>query len=137
MKSKVVSFAVIVLAILLASAWAADVTGKWIAPVPGDQGSVDITLNFKVDGTALTGTVDNPQAGPADIKDGKINGDEISFHVVRKFGENEMKIVWKGKISGEEIRFTREVEGGMTGGAGGAGGGGAAPTPEIIARRAK
>ena len=137
MKSKVISSAVIVLAVLLVSVWAADVTGKWIAPVHGDQGSVDITLNLKVDRTALTGTVDNPQAGPADIKDGKINGNEISFHVVRKFGENEMKIVWKGKISGEEIRFTREVEGVMTGGAGGAGGGGAAPTPEIIARRAK
>jgi len=56
---------------------------------------------------------------------------------VRKFGENEMKIAWKGKVSGEEIRFIREVEGGMAGGAGGAGAGGAAPTPEIIAKRAK
>jgi hypothetical protein len=137
MKSKIISFAAIVLVVLLASAWAADVTGKWIAPVPGDQGNVDITLNFIVDGTVLSGTVDNPQAGPADIKDGKIDGNDISFHLVRKFGENEMKIVWKGKLSGEEIRFTREVAGGMPGGAGGAGGGGAAPTPEIIAKRAK
>ena len=137
MKSKTITFTVIVLVVLQASVWAADITGKWIAQAPGDQGNVDITLNFKVDQAALTGTVDNPQAGPVDIKDGKINGDEISFHVVRKFGENEMKIVWKGKISGEEIRFTRTVEGGMTGGAGGAGSGGAAPTPEIVAKRAK
>jgi hypothetical protein len=128
MKCKVFCFAAILTA-LLAPAWAADVTGKWIAQAPGNQGNVDITLNFKVDGTTLTGTVDNPQAGPADIKDGKTDGDKISFHVVRKIGENDMKVVWKGVIAGDEIRFSREVEGGM--------GGGQGASPEIIARRVK
>jgi len=130
MKGKIAVFGVVILLAVLTSAWAADVSGKWIVKAPANQGDVEITLNFKVEGTSLTGTVDNPQAGPADIKDGSVNGDAISFHVVRKIGDNEMKVVWKGKIAGDEIRFTREVEGGMMGGGGGA-------TPEIIARRAK
>ena len=42
-----------------------------------------------------------------------------------------MKVVWKGKVSGDEIRFTRGIEGGMMGG-----GPGGAAAPEIIAKRA-
>ena len=129
MKGKIAVLGVVILLAVLTSAWAADVSGKWIVKAPANQGDVEITLNFKVEGTSLTGTVDNPQVGPADIKDGKVDGDAISFHVVRKIGENEMKIVWKGKIAGDEIRFTREIEGGM--------GGGGGATPEIIARRTK
>jgi hypothetical protein len=44
-----------------------------------------------------------------------------------------MKVVWKGKIAGDEIRFTREIQGGMMGG----GSAGAPAAPEIIAKRAK
>ncbi len=129
MKSKHLLVGVIALLLLAASAWAADVSGKWSAQAQG----ADITLTFKVDGNALTGTVDNSQAGPTDIKDGKINGDEISFHVVRKMGETEIKIEWKGKIAGDEIKFKRQTQGG--GGMGGPGGGGAAE--EITAKRVK
>jgi hypothetical protein len=140
MKNKIFLMAAAVLIALSASLWAADVAGKWIANAPSSQGNVDITLDFKVDGEKITGTLDNPDVGPADIKDGIVKGDEISFHVVREFGGNELKIVWKGKISGDEIKFVRTVEGmeafGGPGGAGGPGGG-APPSPEIIAKRIK
>ncbi len=112
MKSKILLFGSWVCLALLASAWAADVAGKWTLQAQG----ADITLNFKVDGTTLTGTVDNSQAGPTEIKDGKVEGDDVSFHVVRKMGETEMKIIWKGKVSGDEIKFKREAQGGMGGG---------------------
>jgi hypothetical protein len=79
-----------------------------------------------VDGNTLTGTVDNSTAGPTDIKEGKINGDEISFYVSRRINENDMKITWKGKVAGDEIKFTRQAEGGM---------GGAAE--EIVAKKVK
>lgn len=126
MKTKYFSIGLVVLLALLASAWAADVAGKWSAKAQG----ADITLTFVVDGTKLTGTLDNSQAGPTDIKDGKIEGDQISFHVVRSMGESEIKITWKGTIAGDEIKFKREAQGGM----GGPGGGSA---EEIIARRVK
>jgi hypothetical protein len=162
MKARVLLVAMIALLALLATAWAADVTGKWVAQVPGRQGATsENTFNFKVDGAALTGTLTTPQ-GESTISEGKVNGDEISFVVVRKFGENEMKTLYKGKVAGDEIKFTREFQmpaGGFGGppgggpgaggppgggpGAGGPGGGGpggggfGGPPPEIIAKRVK
>jgi hypothetical protein len=133
MKAKILFIVSFALLALLTSAWAADVTGKWTLQAQG----ADITLSFKVDGTTLTGTLDNSQMpGPVEIKDGKVNGDDISFNIVRKMGETEMKIAWKGKISGDEIKFKRETQGGM-GGGGGTGGPGGAPAEELVAKRAK
>jgi hypothetical protein len=140
MKNRMLLMGAVIMMVFIMSAWAADVAGKWIAQAPSGQGTSEITLIFKVDGTTLTGTLDNSQMpGAIEIKDGKIQDNDILFHVLRKFGENEMKVVWKGKISGDEIMFTREIEGGMMGGGpgGGAGGGGGAAAPEIIAKRAK
>ena len=128
---------------LVASAWAADLTGKWVAQVQGRQGTVENTFNFKVDGTTLTGTMTTPQ-GETAISEGKVNGDEISFVIVRSFGGNEMKFLYKGKVSGDEIKFTREIQGGGMmggpggGGPGGGGGGGRGPgMGEFVAKRAQ
>jgi|WetSurMetagenome_2_1015567.scaffolds.fasta_scaffold1151025_1 hypothetical protein len=107
------------------SGLAADVNGKWAAQAQG----ADITLTLKVEGTALTGTLNNSQAGEVEIRDGKLNGDEISFYVVRNINDTEMKISWKGKMAGDEIKFTREVIGGQ--------GGPGAAAAEIIAKRVK
>jgi opacity protein-like surface antigen len=129
MKKQIVLIGAMVL-LALASAMAADVTGKWIATVPGGQGQGEssVTLIFKVDGNSVTGTLNNTQMpGEVAINEGKLDGDNISFSLMRKIGENEMKIVWKGKVSGNEIKFTREAQGGA---------GGGAPTPEIIAKKA-
>ena len=140
---------------LVASALAADVAGKWIAESQGRNGPTQTTFNFTVSGSALTGTVSG-RGGDTEITDGKIEGDDISFTVVRKMGEMEMKMLYKGKVAGDEIKMTMEMEGGMGGmggpgggmgappaGAGGQGGpggpGGGAPRAprEIIAKRAK
>ena len=123
MKGKTFLAGIVVLMALTASVFAADITGKWTADAAGTQ----LTLTFKADGTTLTGTVDNPQAGPTDIKEGKIDGDNISFYLMRKINEADTKIVWKGKVAGaDEIKFTREIEGGAGG-----------PPTEIIAKRVK
>lgn len=132
MKLRTVSICFVAALTMAATVWAADISGKWTAQAQG----ADITLNFKVEGTTLTGTLENSQMpGAVPIKDGKIDGDNVSFTIVRKFGETEMQIMWKGKVVGEEIRFKRETAGGGMGGPGGGAGGGAAE--EIVARRAK
>jgi hypothetical protein len=132
MKKNIVTIGIVVMLALAASVWAADIAGKWVAQAQG----AEIALNFKVDGTTLTGTLDNSQMpGAVEIKDGKIDGDNVSFAIVRKMGETEMKINWKGKVAGDEIKFKREAAGGggMMGGTGGGGG----QAEEIIAKRAK
>jgi hypothetical protein len=104
--------AILFLLLGTAAAFAADVSGKWVAQVPGRGGQTrEITFNLKADGSSLTGTV-TTMRGDAPISDGKIDGDNISFSQVMEFNGNSMKINYKGKISGDEIKFTREREGG-------------------------
>ena len=94
------------------AAAAADVTGKWTAETPGRDGqTMTNTFNLKADGSTLTGTVSSMR-GEQEISDGKVDGDDISFNVVVKMQGNEMKMVYKGKIEGDQIKFSREREGG-------------------------
>jgi len=142
MKGKVLSFCVIALLAMFSAAWAADVNGKWVAKAAGGQGQdSEITLTFKADGAKVTGTLNNSaMPGDVEIQEGKIEGDKISFSLKRNFGQSDMKVVWKGTVSGDEIKFTRDIEGGGMGGPGGGmggPGGGAPASPEIIAKRVK
>ena len=98
------------------AATAADISGKWVAQIPGRGGNTqETTFTFKVSGGTLTGTVTNPR-GDQEITEGKVSGDDVSFVVVRKFQDMEMKSVYKGKVAGNEIKFTMEMQGGRGGG---------------------
>jgi hypothetical protein len=150
MKTKILLNGAAALLILLATAWAASISGKWVAKMNGGpMGSSEVTFDFKVDGTTLTGTMTSSR-GESQISEGKINGDELSFVVVRKFGDREMKTQWKGKVTGDEIKFIREFPDGGPGGPGGPGAGapgpggpgpggpgGGGPPRELVAKRAK
>jgi len=97
------------LAVFLMIVWGADVTGKWKAEYQSPDGQTRTSLfTFQVDGSKLTGSVGGAR-GETPITDGKVSGDEISFSVTRKFGDNEMKFVYKGKVAGGEIKFTVTV----------------------------
>jgi hypothetical protein len=111
----------LVWACVASAAWAQDLTGKWTATAVSNN--VAVTLDLKVAGNVVTGAILNPQSGPAEIKDGKIDGNNISFHVVRTANDSTNRILWQGTIEGEEIHFTRSVEGA------------AGPGMEIIAKR--
>jgi hypothetical protein len=111
MKFRTVVWATALLAVFVMTAAAADVSGKWTAQVPGRGGETrETTFNFKADGSKLTGTMTGMQ-GDLQIADGKVMGDEISFTVNVNFNGNEMKMMYKGKVSGGEIKFTRTREG--------------------------
>jgi hypothetical protein len=124
MRNRMLLAGALMLLIVTAPALAADVAGTWVAESEGMQGAMKTTFTFKVDGSTLTGTVSG-RGGDSGISEGKINGDEISFVVVRSLGENEIKTLYKGKVSGNEIRFTRETQGAPGGGMGRGGGMGA------------
>jgi hypothetical protein len=101
------------LGLLTLAAFAADVNGKWTAQVPGRGGQTrEATFTFKADGGVLTGSVSSPR-GEAEISDGKVDGDQISFTQTMNFQGNEMKFIYKGVVSGDEIKFTRTREGGQ------------------------
>ncbi|HLK69779.1 MAG TPA: hypothetical protein VKU19_40395 [Bryobacteraceae bacterium] len=84
---------------------AADVNGTWKAAIETPNGTFETTFTFKADGDKLSGKVSN-QMGETDISDGKITGDDLAFTVVRNFQGNELKLNYKGKLSGNEIKLT-------------------------------
>jgi len=106
-------FTSVIFLLLLAAVavFAADVSGKWVAQMPGRGGETrEATFTFKVDGDQLTGSVSG-RRGDMPISDGKIDGDDISFTQVMEFNGNQMKLLYKGKVSGDEIKFTRQRDG--------------------------
>ncbi len=116
---------VVALGMISAAAYAADITGKWSMEMAGFGGGDPIKINytFKADGATLTGSTTGMQGDDIPITEGKINGNDISFVVKMDMMGTEMKMKYKGKVAGDEITLTMEMEGGM-GGPGGPGGGG-------------
>jgi hypothetical protein len=99
------------LGLLVALAMAADISGKWTGDMPGRGGeTASTTFNFKADGEKLTGTMTGPQ-GEIPLQEGKVAGDQVSFTTTLDFGGNSVKILYKGTLSGEQIKMTREREG--------------------------
>jgi len=114
------------------AASAADVTGKWVAQMPGRDGATtEWTFNLKQAGETLTGAVTSPR-GDQEISEGKVAGDAVSFVTVMSFGDMTMKFVYKGTVAGNEIKFTRSMEGGP----GGGGGRGPMGPQEFVAKKA-
>jgi len=102
----------LLLAACAMSAFAADVAGTWKATAEGPNGSMERTFVFQVDGSKLTGETTSSMMGKSTISDGKVEGDTVSFTITVKFQDNEMKLNYKGKVTGNEIQFTTEMAGG-------------------------
>jgi hypothetical protein len=122
MLKKLVSiFALSAVFTLLAAA--ADVTGKWIAQVPGRDGQTrEVVYNLKAEGAKLTGTMSGPQGADVAISDGKVDGDSIAFDVKLEFNGNSMVRKYTGVVAGDEIKMKSQTQRG---------------TQEFVAKRAK
>ena len=104
-------FRLVLLSCALAlAAFAADVTGKWTYEMQGRNGAMTGTLNLKADGNTLTGTVTG-RGGETEISDGKIDGDTVSFIVIREFNGNKVTMKYTGTVSAEGIKFKVESVG--------------------------
>src|SRR5271165_2420700 len=89
------------LAALPLSLFAADVNGTWKAEFDSQIGNQKYTYTFKQDGTNLTGEADseiNGQKRAAELKEGKVDGDTISFVEMMNFQDNDIRITYRGTI---------------------------------------
>src|SRR5436190_5747649 len=94
------------------SAFAADLTGTWKAEFETQRGLQKYTFTLKQDGTNITGKATVEREGEkreAELKEGKIEGDTVTFVEPLKIQDNDVNITYTGKISGNEIKFTRKV----------------------------
>ena len=103
--------AIVTLLILgTARAFAADITGTWKASFDTQIGTQNYTYEFVVKGATLTGKLQSDMGGSGEIKQGKVEGDKVSFVEMFKFDGNEIQITYTGRItSNDEIKFTRQV----------------------------
>jgi hypothetical protein len=107
MTSHRASRAVLLFILCAAFAWAADISGQWTADWAdyGGGSPRHNTFTFKQDGTTLTGAVKS-EGGELQIREGKVNGDNVSFVLAQKIGNREVALTYTGQVSGNEIKFT-------------------------------
>jgi hypothetical protein len=106
----------VALLISAVSALAADVSGKWTGQMQTPDGNAfPISYTLKQDGMTVTGTTEGP-GGAIEIKEGKVEGDKVSFHIIFEGGQGAMKIMMTGTVSGEEMTMSMGMEGGPQGG---------------------
>jgi rhodanese-related sulfurtransferase len=96
---------------LINSAKAGDATGNWIWITPGRTNNnvppKENILSLKADGTHLTGKISAPgtNGAPADtgITEGKVDGDNISFAVVRQANGNSVTNRYTATVTPEKL----------------------------------
>jgi hypothetical protein len=103
--------ALVGLLLLAVSAFAADVDGKWKGSLSTPNGDIPIGFTLKADGAALTGSMTGMDGNDIAIKEGKIDGANISFSVTLDFGGMPFKLSYKGVVSADDIKFTGDAGG--------------------------
>lgn len=130
MTRKFVFAGAILLALALVVMAADSITGKWTFEQPsrgGGGGGADrppqvVTLDLKAEGATLTGSILQPMGGrrggdaapaappapaPVAIKNGKVNGNAVSFEVERagRGGGTPTVTKYEGTVSGSEMKL--------------------------------
>ena len=100
-----------VLVVAAVPARAADVDGKWSGSLDTPMGAVQVGFNFKAEGPALTGTTTGPDGSEVPIKNGKIDGDKISFVVTIDFGGMTFDLNYTGVVGADTTKLTIDIMG--------------------------
>lgn len=109
MKIRFIPLAFVVVSCLVR---AADISGTWKAEFDTQIGVQKYTYILKKDGTTASGKATSEVGGEkreAELKDVKLDGDNLSFVETLNFQGNEIRVAYQGTVAGNEIKFTREV----------------------------
>jgi len=99
-------------AMLLASAaFAADVDGKWTGTMATPNGDVPVNFTFMADGAKLNGSTMGPDGMEIKIKDGKVDGSNITFSLTFDFQGMPFTMNYKGAVEKDQIKFTIDIFG--------------------------
>jgi hypothetical protein len=90
-------------------------SGTWKGTFDFQGTGVPVTYHFAAAGPALTGTIEGLPTSPVEIHDGKIDGDIVTFWINTDYQGTTYKIVYKGKISADGIKFSFGTEDGSWG----------------------
>jgi hypothetical protein len=99
----------VVLLLLAGAAFAADVDGKWTGNMATPNGDVPINFTFMADGATLNGSTMGPDGMEVKIKDGKVDGSNISFSITFDFQGMPFTMTYKGTVEKDQIKFTINI----------------------------
>jgi hypothetical protein len=88
------------------------VAGKWKGEFDSQIGLQKYTFDLKVDGTNVTGkAIGEREMGTNEvvITEGSVGTNGVFFVEPLKLQDNDLRIEYTGKISGDEIKFHRKV----------------------------
>ena len=98
-----------IMAVFAMTASAADVAGTWKASIETPNGTMESTFTLKVADGKVTGTATMGQMGESPISEGKVDGDTVSFAVVRTGPQGEFRINYAGKVTGDDMKLTGSI----------------------------
>ncbi|HEY2843469.1 MAG TPA: hypothetical protein VGJ09_07470 [Bryobacteraceae bacterium] len=91
---------------------AADVDGTWTMTTEGKNGPQTQTLTLMSKGTELMGKMEGGRGGAIDISEGKVDGGNVSFKVVREGKNGKQEQEYKGMVKGGDLVLTTQGRGG-------------------------
>lgn len=115
MKAALRLIPLVVLVCMLPEAHAADLTGAWKGAFDFNGDSIPVTIHLKADGATVTGSIEGLPTSPTDIHDGKIASDTVTFWANTDYQGQTYKIVFTGKMNGEQIDFSFGTDDGTWG----------------------
>jgi hypothetical protein len=104
-------FVFVLLSLAATAAFAANPNGtwKWSTQMPNGH-TANATLTLAWDNHQLSGSIEN-RRGKTEIQNAKLEGDQISFTVVRKLRKQELTLSYSGKLQDDTITGTIETTG--------------------------
>lgn len=103
----------LLLALILTAAFAsaADIDGKWTGSAEAPNGATPVAYSFKAEGITLTGTMTAPDGSEANITEGKIEDNKVSFKVILNINGMPLSFTFTGELSGTELKLTTNYGG--------------------------
>src|SRR5271165_759301 len=103
-------------ALLAHALYAADLTGKWVATVTGNNGQTTETdIYLQAAGDTFTGYMWSARQGNRAIVDGKVAGDQLTFVVVTEVNGEARRQDYTGSITADGL-LIHQPFGGRRGG---------------------
>jgi len=91
---------------------AAEIDGKWKTEFDSQIGVQKYVFELIADGEKLTGKISaEREMGKSEsaVVEGKIANDTVSFVEILKFDDQEIRIEYRGKVTGDELKLHRKV----------------------------
>lgn len=82
-----------------------NVAGKWEFTSEGPRGTQTSTITFEQDGTVLKGTMET-QRGAVSFENGSVEGNKITFTIVRGMGDRTFEMTYTGTVEGDTMTGT-------------------------------